>query len=376
MLEQAKSDILILLDCCAAASSATDSGSGITEIIAACGFEAWAPGVGQHSFTRSLIEELRYLCGTHPFSTSLLHNKVLSRAKYWKPRYDPSARHREMRKTPVYIVISNEIRPRSIELEPRPPRLFTVTENTAPENTVIESTATENTVPEKTVIESTVPENTVTESIVTENTASENTDTKTNATSSDSVIFGSAFPSLSISPETSSNSGPVSGSSRTSVSEVWPDKDFECPKVLISVALEEEQLLSAPQWADWIRSVPGLVKYASVEGIYKSDSTLILISIPIAVWNLMKPNPAISFIGFLKSRDLLRLSPHIEAANPQVYGLKEQREDAALKSLTRRRTSQECADILEDEEARLFLQVYLDEIAAWMDLFESTKTVS
>lgn len=331
MLEQAKSDVLILLDCCAAASSATGSGCGITEIIAACGFEAWAPGVGQHSFTRSLIEELRYLRGTSPFSTSLLHNKVLSRVKYWKPRYDPSARHREMRKTPIYIVISNETRPRSIELEPRPPRLITVTEDTA---------------------------------------------TETNAIPSDSVFFGSAFPSLSISPETSSTSGPVSESSHTSVSEVWPDKDFECPKVLISVALEEEQLLSAPQWADWISSIPGLVKYANVEGVYKSDSTLFLISIPIAVWNLIKPNPAISFIGFLKFQDLLRLFPSTEAANPQAYGLKEQWEDVALKSLTGRPTSEECANILEDEKARLFFQVYLDKIAAWMDLFESTKAVS
>ena len=47
MLEQAKSDVLILLDCCAAASSATGSGNGITEIVAACGFETWAPGVGR-----------------------------------------------------------------------------------------------------------------------------------------------------------------------------------------------------------------------------------------------------------------------------------------------------------------------------------------
>ena len=79
MLEQAKSDILILLDCCAAASSTASSGSGITEVIATCGFEAWAPGVDQHSFTRSLIDELKYLGKGAPFSAALLHNKVLSR---------------------------------------------------------------------------------------------------------------------------------------------------------------------------------------------------------------------------------------------------------------------------------------------------------
>ena len=54
------SDVLIILDCCAAASSVAEAGSGITELVAACGFETVAPGVGQHSFTRSLIEELGF----------------------------------------------------------------------------------------------------------------------------------------------------------------------------------------------------------------------------------------------------------------------------------------------------------------------------
>ena len=36
-LEHAESDVLILLDCCAAASSISGSGTGVTELIAACG---------------------------------------------------------------------------------------------------------------------------------------------------------------------------------------------------------------------------------------------------------------------------------------------------------------------------------------------------
>ena len=249
MLEQAKSDVLILLDCCAAASSATGSGSGITEIIAACGFEAWAPGVGQHSFTRSLIDELRYLHRTGPFSTSLLHNKVLSRVKYWKPRFAPSANYREMRRTPIYIVISDETRPRSIEIEAQQQQPAVTVSSFSPESTL---------------------------------------------------------SSLSISEGVTSTPRTTSESSNTSAKEVWPDKDFNCPKVLISVALEEEQWLSPQQWADWIRSIPCLVKYANVEGAYKSDSTLLLLTIPVAIWDLVPPSRAISFIGFTRSQDLTK----------------------------------------------------------------------
>ncbi len=259
MLEQARSDVLILLDCCAAASSATGSGNGITEIIAACGFEAWAPGVGQHSFTRSLVDELKYLGSMGPFSTSLLHNKVLSRVKYWKPRFAPSASHHEMRRTPIYIVISNETRPRSIELEPLGSQKLT--------------------------------------------------DSNTRDVSPTSSIHDSTFSSLSTSVDQASTSEIASKSSSSSLDGVWPDKDFACPKVLMSIALEEEQWLSPQHWTDWIRSIPALVKYANIEGVYKSDSTLILISIPIAIWNLVPADPAILFLGFSKSQNLLTSPP-------------------------------------------------------------------
>ncbi|KAL8703851.1 MAG: hypothetical protein Q9201_002979 [Fulgogasparrea decipioides] len=119
MLEQSESDVLIFLDCCAAASSAVASGNGVTELIAACGFETWAPGVGEHSFSRSLIEELKYLSHGPPFSVALLHNKVLSRIKYWKPRFT-SAITPERRKTPIYIQLANELNRRSVELSPLP----------------------------------------------------------------------------------------------------------------------------------------------------------------------------------------------------------------------------------------------------------------
>ncbi|KAL8838203.1 MAG: hypothetical protein Q9170_002246 [Blastenia crenularia] len=97
MLEQCESDVLILLDCCAAASSAAASGNGVTELIAACGFETWALGVGEHSFSRSLIEELNSLA-----------SQVLEAKIYFAIC---------IRETnPIYVQLANELRCRSIEL--------------------------------------------------------------------------------------------------------------------------------------------------------------------------------------------------------------------------------------------------------------------
>ena len=90
---------------------------------------------------------------------------------------------------------------------------------------------------------------------------------------------------------------------------MWPDHGFLHPKVVISLSLKEDQMLYTDTWVDWIRSVPALVKYAKVEGTYKSGSTLLVLSIPVAVWDLLPKDPAISFIGFIKSSNLLYNNP-------------------------------------------------------------------
>ena len=119
MLEEATCDSLILLDCCAAASSGGNAGKGVTEVIAACGFEAFAPGVGEHSFTSNLKEELRYLAQRkRSFTTAFLHNKLLARLKSsWNPRFVNEERQ-EWRRTPIYIQhIADGEKSRCIQLD-------------------------------------------------------------------------------------------------------------------------------------------------------------------------------------------------------------------------------------------------------------------
>ena len=249
LLQQAASDCLILLDCCAASSAAISSSVGITEIIAACGYETLAPGVGEHSFSRSLIDELRYLKGITPFSASYLHNKVFARIKHYAPRYNSSGNRKEARRSPIHFLMCNEPRARSIELQPRR------------------------------------------ESV---------------ATSSTSLPGGSAFSSLATSADSTLTSDSDPGSGLSSLASVWPNDSSQYPRVILTVALEEEeQLLSPDQWVDWGRSIPALVHCTKIEALYKSESTLLMLSTPIAVWNLIPPNPAIGFIGFIGSPNLV-----------------------------------------------------------------------
>ena len=228
--DESQSDILLLLDCCAAGSSgASTYGSSVREVIAACGFETWAPGVGRHSFTAGLIKELQYLAIESPFSAAELHTMVLQRAmRGYNPRYEQDPRYEriEKRKTPLHILLSRSVEYGSIELSP----------------------------------------------IVLE--------------------------------------GEVEQSAITRTTEIAHCSIPQFPNALISVSLrissgQDLGLSIKEELIEWLKNVPILANSAHVEGIFESESTLLLLSLPVPVWDLLSENPAVSFIGFVRSGNLL-----------------------------------------------------------------------
>lgn len=259
-LEQADSDVLILLDCCAAASCTGGLGNGVTEVIAACGFETWAPGVGEHSFTRSLISALEHWEKSHPpLSGAVLHSEILSRIKYWNPKYHNVSQHQrregaERRKTPIHITVSNQDNERSIVLCPMklPPKL-----SSEPSSSLVSPHG------------------------LTPEAAS--------ASSADLAALSST-PLFDY----------------DTFKEVCGQPKDHCPTVLITLALEDDQRLETSGWAKWLQAAPGLIKYGHVEGIYKSDSILVLLTLPVAIWDLLPNHPAVKFISFVRSWELMK----------------------------------------------------------------------
>jgi hypothetical protein len=270
MLEQASSDVLILLDCCAAASSISDDGgNSVTELVAACGFETWAPGVGQHSFTRSLTEELKDWDLRAPISVAKLHSQVLTRIKHWKPRY-AGAGHEERRKTPIYVSLANEGKHRSIHLAPMNP----------PNASLIDD-------------QSSLARSSSSPTLEGDNDAREGAD------------------------------GAGIASSQSSLSLDANSARYKGPKVLISLALEEDQALKASNWLEWLRSVPAIAKAAHVEGIYDGDSSFLLLIVPVEVWDMLPASRAVNFLAFVNSRNLLGSSSNVTSKQPEVWtGLK------------------------------------------------------
>ncbi|KAK4231488.1 hypothetical protein QBC38DRAFT_465860 [Podospora fimiseda] len=245
LLERSISDVLILLDCCAGAASATfPTGQSITETISASSWDAIAPDPGRYSFTNALIEVLEEW-RHKAFSAAMLHAEVLARLKHPRPILI-NGKHFEARSTPVHFMMTSNYKAPSIEicrLVPPPPS---------------ESSS------RRRLLDSAMP---------------------------GGRGWGQRYPSASdnMIPSTSE-----------------PNEDE--PHVMISLALEDDQRLDMEAWEEWLAGFPALAKYVKVQGIFKSHSTLLLLSLPVMVWDFLPDDPACAFVAFIRSNNLLHAS--------------------------------------------------------------------
>lgn len=103
-------------------------------------------------------------------------------------------------------------------------------------------------------------------------------------------------------------------SERTSITLVGNSMTTDC-RILISVHLEDpDQIPLVQEWTKWfkkhapqnIASVEfELENFVRLESAYESNSKLLIVSMPLALWNVMPPNPAYSFIAAIRSQNLL-----------------------------------------------------------------------
>lgn len=77
------------------------------------------------------------------------------------------------------------------------------------------------------------------------------------------------------------------------------------PHVMISLALEDDQNLNIDDWERWLATIPALARYVRVQGVFKSHSTLLLLSLPVMVWDMLPDNRACNFVAFIRSNNLV-----------------------------------------------------------------------
>lgn len=276
--------MLILLDCCASGLSNTDEGkykillfesitafgcttnnvpgNGVTELLAACAFNNIANGVGPYSFTHALISQLRKLAHLPFFTVGYLYNLLF--AKIQSLEIDDVSR----KKAPIHLVLTQDnLLPRSIRISAKRvcPRLNRPSNNLASEGLPL-SNNERNFVPD----------------FIEQDAAS----------SQSSQISSGVF-----SPD---SGGESSSSSITQLPEY--------PRILLSIRVNESikpNELSPELFAEWLGTIPLLTKSVRVEAGFASDSTLLMVSVPIAVLGYLPKDPAITMLGVTRSTNML-----------------------------------------------------------------------
>ena len=263
IFEQAESDVLLLLVCCAAASSAPADGqcNSMTETIAACGFETWAPQPGRHSFTNTPIAVLDDWQDRASFTATMLYCEVLNRLRHEKPERRRDIKNFECRRTPVHILSTIDPRAGSVETCRR---------------SDLEH----------------VPE------------------TSTAKGRKEEAKDGGSAIDIESTPSASSKDRSADLYTPDSVNTVIKIGETALPHVLISMALDEEQLLDLELCTKWLQRFPALAKSAKIEGVYRSNSTLIILSLPVLIWDWLHDDMACSFISYTHSSNILIQNQH------------------------------------------------------------------
>ncbi|CAF3502709.1 unnamed protein product [Fusarium graminearum] len=260
LFETAKCDVLLLLDCCAAASAAplTERTTYMMETIAACGFETWTSSPGAQSFTHTLIEVLKEWASQLPFSAAMLHSEILTRLKHAPPDRSSQGVLVESRKTPTYIVSTSNAHASSITL------------GKMPEEEESSSISSSRAIPDSSIMDF------------------------TERVQSDACYSTEDRIQALLATDTKGQRA--------------------APHVLLTVALEEDQVFDAASCARWLKQFPLLATHVSVEAVYRSYSTLLILSVPVVIWDLLPELPATQFVGYVRTRNLLSRDMALESA--------------------------------------------------------------
>jgi hypothetical protein len=259
-LQQAQSDVLVFLDCCSSGIGDVGEGNGVTELMTACAFDVTANGVGHYSFTKALTIELRLLSKKSSFPVGELYANVYCRIQYHLSQGIPGERY----PAPIHLQLTRDdefLRGLRLSIQPRP----------VPQKNCLKRDSFELRVD---TTESTTPKRPL-----------------------------STEPSP---PEPSNKRPCCSNDSIPAVNDLLQLND--APRLLFAIRLEENiraEDLSTEYFVEWLRAIPTAVEEVKVEAGFKSDSTLLLVSLPLSLWPYLPQCPATFLLGPIRSSNLM-----------------------------------------------------------------------
>ena len=248
--EKADCDVLLLYDCDHSVQPGEPfHGKGMVETLASSPLDpkSTTPNETHHSFTPSLVQELAHAAHSgSPLSIVELHRRLISRQQTLAPKIYFT--------DDTYSIVQVDRRTGHPIVEPDRQRL--------PTHNTLSSTAT------RTIVLSPLK-----------------TDTPTPPDQ----------PLVLLSPPS-----PRPPSQSHTHTETLTDG----PSVLLAVRLRD-QTIDADKWKTWLANAPTGAKGITITAVYPSFSLLLLVKMPIAVWDMLPVSPAVSFVGYTSGRDFV-----------------------------------------------------------------------
>jgi hypothetical protein len=105
-------------------------------------------------------------------------------------------------------------------------------------------------------------------------------------------------------------------------SNVPPKSDqSDTAKVLITVKLDDRIPPNLAEWRNWLRrQIPSNVAEIGVEGVFEANPKVVLLRLPVAIWDMLPDHDAYSFVGYVRSSNLVvkELETALSAVPPSL----------------------------------------------------------
>ncbi|KAB5577532.1 hypothetical protein GE09DRAFT_1051735 [Coniochaeta sp. 2T2.1] len=269
LFEDAQSDMLLLLDSCAVRDAPLTGNHGMKQAIAAYSPEQSLREASPRSFTANLTESLLKLSTTgRPFSAQRLHEEVLAQMAQ---RSQDAAQAQ---------LTNGNTKPGPIH--ERAPVTFTLT-------------------PGKDQSLSLAP-----------------LQPKTTPQAPQQPAEVEAQPSKPSRDDDLINPGTV------------VDLTFDEPRVLVCTTFVGDASPDMMFFNHWLQNTPPAATKIAVEGMFLGPPTMLLISMPHSIWNVVQHDKVCCFLGYINSHNMIHLYKHLVGSTPVTAASSKEVEDGRI----------------------------------------------
>ncbi|KAF4629681.1 hypothetical protein G7Y89_g8464 [Cudoniella acicularis] len=252
LLEDAQSDILLLLDTCAVADAPTAGNHGVKQVIAAYTPDQIARDPGSRSFTYNLVEALTQLGSGRPFSIQRLHEEIISQ------------KHNKfvMQQTPLTNGAG-----KAAAAHERLPVCFSLTPGTLQSITLSPL-----------------------------------------GLQPGGSHIGSPMGSPDNEAQVARNNHEAQHGIKVNSNS---DLTFEEMRALVCTTFLGEPSQDMASFKQWLHNTPLAASKIAVEGMFHGPPTVLLVSMPIAVWNVVAADRTCAFLGYVNSHNMSTEYQHL-----------------------------------------------------------------